>query len=48
MHQYFLGHGYWSYIDATNEEVLEPTHKEFLGMGVGCKQSALLFVILHA
>ena len=29
MHQYLLGHGYWSYIHGENEVVLESTHKDF-------------------
>ena len=30
MHQYLLGHDYWSYIHGENEVVLESTHKDFL------------------
>ena len=29
MHQYFLGHGYWSYVDGTNETAHESTHIDF-------------------
>ena len=30
MHQYLLGHEYWSYNEGVNEVVVEPTHKDFL------------------
>ena len=29
MHQYLLGHGYWSYIEGGNDTTLESTHKDF-------------------
>ena len=29
MHQYLLGHGYWSYVEGANEVALEPVHKDF-------------------
>ena len=28
MHQYLLGHGYWSYVDRANDPVLDATHKD--------------------
>ena len=28
MHQYLLGHGYWSYIDGANDGALDATHKD--------------------
>ena len=28
-HQYVLGHGYWSFVEGTNEVALRPTHKDF-------------------
>jgi hypothetical protein len=30
MHQYLLGHGYWSYVEGANEVPPESTHKDFL------------------
>ena len=30
MHDYLLGHGYWSYIHGENEVAPELTHKDFL------------------
>ena len=30
MHQYLLGHGYWTYIHGENEVLVEPAHKDFL------------------
>ena len=30
MHQYLLGHGYWSYVDGANDAIPESTHKDFL------------------
>ena len=30
MHQYLLGHGYWSYVDGANDTSPEPTHATFL------------------
>ena len=29
MHQYLLGHDYWSYVERANEIAREPTHKDF-------------------
>ena len=29
MHQYLLGHGYWSYVDGANDTAPEPTHANF-------------------
>ena len=29
MHQYLLGHGYWSFVEGTNEVAPEPSHKDF-------------------
>ena len=29
MHQYLLGHGYWSYVEGANEVAPEPAHKNF-------------------
>mgnify|MGYP002775570664 CR=1 FL=1 len=29
MHQYLLGHGYWSFVEGTNEVAPEPAHKDF-------------------
>ena len=29
MHQYLLGHGYWSYVDEANDAAPEPTHRDF-------------------
>ena len=29
MHQYLLGHGYWSYVEGTNDTTPESTHKDF-------------------
>ena len=29
MHQYLLGHGYWSYVDGANDAAPEPTHRDF-------------------
>ena len=30
MHQYLLGHGYWSYVDGVNDAAPESTHRDFL------------------
>ena len=30
MHQYLLGHDYWSYVDGANDAAPEPTHRDFL------------------
>ena len=29
MHQYLLGHGYWSYVEGANDEAPESTHRDF-------------------
>ena len=29
MHQYLLGHGYWSYVDGANDAAPESTHRDF-------------------
>ena len=29
MHQYLLGHGYWSYVEGANDATLNSTHMEF-------------------
>ena len=29
MHQYLLGHGYWSYVEGANEAAPESTHRDF-------------------
>ena len=29
MHQYLLGHGYWSYVEGVNDIVPKLTHKDF-------------------
>ena len=29
MHQYLLGHGYWSYVDVANYAAPEPTQRDF-------------------
>ena len=29
MHQYLLGHGYWSYVDRENDIAPESTHRDF-------------------
>ena len=29
MHQYLLGHGYWSYVEGANDAAPEPTHSDF-------------------
>ena len=29
MHQYLLGHGYWGFVEGTNEVASEPSHKDF-------------------
>ena len=29
MHQYLLGHGYWSYVAGANDAAPEPTHRDF-------------------
>ena len=29
MHQYLLGHGYWSYVDGANDATPESTHRDF-------------------
>ena len=29
MHQYLLGHGYWSYVEGANDTTPESTHKDF-------------------
>ena len=29
MHQYLLGHGYWSYVEGPNDTTPELTHKDF-------------------
>ena len=28
MHQYLLGHGYWSYVDGANDATPESTHRD--------------------
>ena len=30
MHQYLLGHGYWSYVDGANDTAPDSTHRDFL------------------
>ena len=30
MHQYLLGHGYWSYVDGANDVVPDATHRDLL------------------
>ena len=30
MHQYLLGHGYWSYVEGANEAAPDSAHKDFL------------------
>ena len=29
MHQYLLGHRYWSYMEGANDAAVEPTHRDF-------------------
>ena len=29
MHQYLLGHGYWSYVVGANDTTPESTHRDF-------------------
>ena len=29
MHQYLLGHGYWSYVEGANDTAPESTHRDF-------------------
>mgnify|MGYP000600810443 CR=1 FL=1 len=29
MHQYLLGHGYWSYVEGENDTTPESTHRDF-------------------
>ena len=29
MHQYLLGHGYWSYVDGANDTTPDSTHRDF-------------------
>ena len=29
MHQYLLGHGYWSYVEGDNDATPNSTHKDF-------------------
>ena len=29
MHQYLLGHGYWSYVEGANDATPESTHRDF-------------------
>ena len=29
MHQYLLGHGYWSYVDGANDTTPNSTHRDF-------------------
>ena len=29
MHQYLLGHGYWSYVDGANDTAPDAAHKDF-------------------
>ena len=29
MHQYLLGHGYWSYVEGANDAAPESTHRDF-------------------
>ena len=29
MHQYLLGHGYWTYVDGANDAAPKPTHRDF-------------------
>ena len=36
MHQYLLGHGYWSYVDGDNDLVLDATQGP-LGLGISGK-----------
>ena len=30
MHQYLLGHGYWSYVDGPNDTTPDSAHRDFL------------------
>ena len=43
MHQYLLGHGYWSFVEGTNEVAPEPAHKDLLGN----KEQAACFTASH-
>ena len=43
MHQYLLGHGYWSYVEGTTEVALELAHKDFLAWEQGA--SRLLYYL---
>ena len=40
MHKYFLGHGYWSYVDGANDATPKSTHRDFR---LGNKQQAEFF-----
>ena len=38
MHQYLLGHGYWSYVEGANEVAPELTHKDFMAWEQGASR----------
>ena len=45
MHQYLLGHGYWSYIEGANHAAPESTQR-FPGVGTIGEQDTVLFRVL--
>ena len=45
MHQYLLGHGYWSYVDRENDTTPDSTQR-IPGMGTVGEQSSLLLRVL--
>ena len=46
LHQYLLGHGYWSYVNGVNNAAPESTHSRLSGLGTGGNQSSLLLRVL--
>ena len=45
MHQYLLGHGYWSYVEGANDTTLESTQR-FPGVGTIGEHDIILFWVL--
>ena len=46
MHQYLLGHGYWSYIDGANDTAPDLIKQRFPGVGTVGEQSTLLLHVV--
>ena len=44
MHQYLLGHDYWSYVEGANDAAPEPTHRDFPR---GSNQRAGYYIASH-